>query len=107
MPVDKKLFSTHTLDAKTPFEILIRGHLWIENLINQTLIANMADPGALDLDRMGFRQKIDVAQAFGFITKEDGVALRELNRFRNRLAHDLSAEPNEGDLRNLVRLQSE
>ena len=51
---------------------------------------------------MGFRQKVDIAQAFGFISREDGYALKALNRLRNKLAHNLMAEPSESEIRDLV-----
>jgi hypothetical protein len=71
-------------------------------LVNEILAVQIVDASAIDLDRMGFRQKIDIAQAFGFISQHDGHAFRELNRLRNKLAHNLWAEPSEPDVRNLV-----
>lgn len=102
MAIDKDKFNEHLFKPDTSFEILLRGHLWMENLVNDILDVQIVDSTTLDLDRMGFRQKIDIAQAFGFISQEDGRALRELNRLRNRLAHNLWAEPSESDIRNLI-----
>ena len=106
MTIDKKQFEAHLFKPESSFEILIRGHLWIESLINQILAVHITDSSVLDVDRMGFRQKVDIAQAFGYISPEDGRALRELNRLRNKLAHNLSAEPGESDIRSLVNMLS-
>jgi hypothetical protein len=104
MAINKRQFEIHIFEPESSFEILIRGHLWIESLINQILAVHMTDSSILDIDRLGFRQKVDIAQAFGFIYPEDGRALRELNRLRNKLAHDLSAEPRESDIQNLLNV---
>jgi hypothetical protein len=100
--IDRQQFEKHLFEPESSFEILLRGHLWVESLMNSVLEAHIVDAKALDLDRVAFRQKVDIAQAFGFITQEDGAAFRVLNRLRNKLAHNLTAEPNEDDIRALV-----
>ena len=102
MTIDKKQFERHLFEPESSFEILLRGHLWIESLLNNVLEVHMVDTKALDLDRATFRQKVDIAQAFGFIEPGDGAAFRVLNRLRNKLAHNLKAEPGEEDIRELV-----
>lgn len=79
----------------------MQGHLLIETLLNQLVKAAAADARALDLDRMAFRQKVDMAQAFGLIQQRDGHALRAMNRIRSRLTHDLAAGPSEEDVLDL------
>jgi hypothetical protein len=100
--IDRKQFIRHLFEPESSFEVLLRGHLWIESLITSILEVQVVDAKALDLDRLAFRQKVDIAQAFGFIGPDDGTALRALNRLRNRLAHDLKMEPSEGDIRELL-----
>lgn len=102
MGTDMDRFEQHLFKPESSFEILLRGHLWMENLINRILELHIVNAGVLDLDRMGFRQKIDLAQAFGFISQADGNALKALNRLRNKLAHNLMAEPSEREIRDLV-----
>lgn len=99
---DIERFEQHLFEPDSAFEILLRGHLWMENLVEAILKINIVNPEALDIERMGFRQKIDIAQAFGFISPLDGIAFKALNRLRNKLAHDLMAEPSESEVRNLV-----
>jgi hypothetical protein len=102
--IDKNQFEVHLFAPESFFEILLRGHLWIENLINDVIDVHMTDPSALDLDRISFRQKIDIAQGFGFINPEDGRSLRVLNRLRNKLAHNVMAEPSQNEIRDLVNM---
>jgi hypothetical protein len=102
MTIDKKQFERHLFKPESYFEILLRGHLWIESLVNQILEVHIVDASCLDLDRMTFRQKIDVAQAFGFIGPDDGKAFRGLNRLRNKLAHNVMAEPSEEEIKSLI-----
>jgi hypothetical protein len=106
MEIDVELFEQHIFEPESAFEILLRGHLWIENLIQRIIEINIVNAGVLDLDRMGFRQKIDIAQAFGFINPEIGNAFKALNRLRNKLAHDLMAEPSESEVNHLVSVLS-
>lgn len=106
MTIDKSQFEKHLFEPESAFEILIRGHLWMEYLVNSILTINMTDSRALDLGRIGFRQKIDICQAFGFITKDDGNSLRVLNHLRNKLARNLTAEPSEREIEELIRILS-
>jgi hypothetical protein len=99
---DIERFEKHLFEPESSFEILLRGHLWIENLVERILEVNIVNPGILDFDRIGFRQKIDIAQAFGFIAPWDGHAFKALNRLRNKLAHDLMTEPSESEIGLLV-----
>jgi hypothetical protein len=106
MSIDKKQFERHLFKPESHFEILLRGHLWLESFINRILELHIVDSRYLDADRMAFRQKIDIAQAFGFIGEEDGRALRELNRLRNKLAHNVMAEPGQNETKALIGMLS-
>lgn len=107
MTIDKNQFNQHLFKPESHFEILLRGHLWLESFINRILDIHIVDASSLDTDRITFRQKIDVAQAFGFIKAGDGTALRELNRLRNRLAHNVMAEPTKGEIKALIATLSD
>lgn len=101
LTISRHQFEQHLFAPDTSFEVLLRGHLWTESLINQLLETAAVDSRALDLDRIGFRQKVDFAQAFGLIQRRDGHALRAMHRIRSKLTHDLAAGPTEDDLREL------
>jgi hypothetical protein len=102
--VDLSVFRRHIDTPANTLEVVIRGHLWIESLLNRLIEIEAADPAALDLERMGFRQKVDIAHAFGLLHPTDAVALRGLNRLRNTLAHTLAADPTDADLDRLEGL---
>jgi hypothetical protein len=57
MEIDAERFEHHIWEPESSFEILLRGHLWIESLIQRIIGINIVNAGVLDLDRMGFRQK--------------------------------------------------
>jgi hypothetical protein len=57
MEIDAERFEHHIWEPESSFEILLRGHLWIESLIQRIIEINIVNAGVLDLDRMGFRQK--------------------------------------------------
>ena len=101
MTINRQQFEQHLFAPDSSFEVLLRGHLWTESLINQLLDIAAVDSGALDLDRIGFRQKVDIAQAFGLIQRRDGHALRTMNRLRNRLTRNLDAVPTDDDVLDL------
>jgi len=101
LTISRQQFEQHLFAPDTTLEVLLRGHLWTESLINQLLEVAAVDSRALDLDRIGFRQKIDMAQAFGLIHRRDGHALRAMNRIRSRLTHEITAGPTEDDLHEL------
>jgi hypothetical protein len=102
MIINKSQFEQQLIAPTNSFEILLRGHLWAEFLLDNLLKIHMTDTGAFDLDRAGFRQKVDIAQAFGFLSADEAGALRALNRLRNKLAHELSSGPSDSDIENLV-----
>jgi hypothetical protein len=101
LTINRQQFEQHLFAPDTSFEVLLRGHLWTESLISALLEVSAADASALDLDRIGFRQKVDIAQAFGLIQRRDGHALRAMNRLRNRLTRNLAAGPTDDDVRDL------
>jgi len=101
LAINRQQFEQHLFAPDSSFEVLLRGHLWTESLINQLLEISAADSVALDLDRIGFRQKVDMAQAFGLIQRRDGHALRAMNRLRGRLTRNMTNGPTEDDVREL------
>jgi hypothetical protein len=101
LAINRQQFEQHLFVPDSSIEVLLRGHLLTEGLINGLIEVAAADSRALDLDRLGFRQKIDIAQAFGLIQRRNGHALRAMNRIRSRLTHDLAAGPTEDDLKDL------
>ena len=82
-------------------QVFLRGHLWVEKHLRDLLAAYLADPAAINLDRMTFSQKVSLAQALGAVSEDEAVPLRTLNKIRNRMAHDLTGEPAEQEIASL------
>ena len=101
MTINRQQFEQHLFTPDSSLQVLLQGHLLTESLVNQLFEAAAQDPRALELDRVGFRQKVDIAQAFGLIQRRDGHALRAMNRIRSRLTHSLAAGPAEEDVLDL------
>ncbi len=82
-------------------EVLLRGHLWLENAVIDLITAELHNPRPLNVDRMTFANKVNLVEALGLVGQNDADTLRELNKIRNRLAHDLHGEPTLDDLSRL------
>lgn len=100
MPIDLDLFMTH-MRGRGIVEVFLRGHLWLEKFLGELLESELHDPKAIHLGRMPFSQKVNLAQALGLVSPVEAEPLRVLNRIRNKLAHDLAAEPSAVELTEL------
>jgi hypothetical protein len=101
MPLRLSTFDEH-LSGDSALSIVLRGHLYVEGTLNTILEIVMARPDAMKIDRLGFRQKLDLVDAFGLLGPDLVTPLRELNRLRNRLAHNLDGEPTPEEISDLI-----
>lgn len=74
---------------------LLVAHLYLDHVVSALLSESMVAPAALDLERMGFAQKLQIAGALGLIRAEERAMLKAVNDVRNRLAHRLDFEMND------------
>lgn len=100
VPIPLSRLEAH-LSGHSKIEVLLRGHLWVEYLLNQGLEGRMVKPRAYNVDRAPFSQKVDLSEALGLTCEHLAAALRSLNRLRNRLAHTLDGEPSNAEVVNL------
>jgi hypothetical protein len=98
---DNDQFTEHLTSAR-PLEVLLRGHLWVEAELIAVLQDVLPFPNLIDLDRLNFPQKISFVAAHGFIRPEDIPAYMKLNSLRNKVAHNLTAEPGEEYANDLI-----
>jgi hypothetical protein len=89
MTLDVDAIERH-LQSDDPTHLLLRGHLWIEEVITELIRVNLLFPDWEDLKRLSFLSKIGLATALGEMAWT-GPYL-ELNRLRNKLAHDPTFE---------------
>jgi hypothetical protein len=100
--LDAALFNQQVWQCESRVEVLLRGHLWVENVLEQMLSVALARPAAAGLERLTWRQKLSLCDAVGVLTEADVDALAQLNKIRNRLTHDLSGEPTSDDVDRLI-----
>jgi len=70
---------------------ILRGHLFIERVLETLISQNMPKPHALfGRRRLGFQLKVDLARALGLLSEEYVSAFKALNNIRNDYAHRAS-----------------
>ena len=78
-----------------PIEVLLRGHLFVQQRLGALLQEVLPFPGQLDLDRMTYPAMARLGSALGLanLGPDDLAGLLKLNVLRNRLAHNLDWKP--------------
>jgi hypothetical protein len=75
------------LRADENLQLVIRAHLYAEQLLYGMLTEGLQHPAAIDLDRLTFLTKARLAAAMGLMHPEVVPALAGLNSLRNNFAH--------------------
>src|SRR3954454_9948496 len=90
MPTDKPALLA-VLNVDSPVEMLLRGHLFVEQQLTEVLREALPNPDALDFTRLNFPTLVSLGSSLGLpnLAAEDVPALLKLNTLRNRLAHRL------------------
>lgn len=81
--------------------VLLKGHLVLEQVLNQLLLGYIGKEEDLLGLHLTFSKKLDllVALSDGFHDREEIDQLREINRIRNKLAHNLDFTDFHSDLK--------
>lgn len=79
------------INAQTPLELVMRGHLWIESRMIDLLNDIVPFPSRIDFGRFTFPQKVALVAAHGGLDDDDVAAYLKLNSMRNKVAHRLDA----------------
>jgi hypothetical protein len=82
--------------------VVLKSHLLIEALLIRLLEAALPTPSALDLDRFGYLQKLELAAALSIIPTNELPPYRSLNKLRNQFAHRLNRSLSAQDLADLL-----
>lgn len=85
---------------------VIRGHAYVESNLIQLIESALPDPGALDLTRVNFPTKRELAVAMRLLSKGGKPGYAALNRLRNKFAHNIDAQFLESDEQRLYRALS-
>ncbi len=70
--------------------ILLKGHLVLEQLLNQLIHAHQLDAKRIDSMNLMFSKTLELAMAIdGRLLKDKYPHLKEINRIRNKVSHEL------------------
>jgi hypothetical protein len=87
----KEQMVTH-LDTPDAGNAVLRGHLYFEHIIMQAITEALSEPSQLDLRRLSFPSKLDLALALGLLPPSYRGIAAMLNELRNKVAHRLDFE---------------
>lgn len=88
---------TRDLGSSDPLALVLRAHLYIEGALIKRIEEALTRPDAIDVARMQFPTKLSLAIALGKLESTEKTAFLQLNRIRNRFAHNLRTELVEKD----------
>lgn len=80
---------------------LIQAHIYFEHVVAQILTEALAKPEAISLSRMGFSQRLDLVVAMALLPDELVTPIRKISGLRNKIAHDLTFEVRDSDVRDM------
>lgn len=87
--------------------VLLRGHLWIEALLEYVTRTKLARPDAIDWGNARFEHKLALAEATGAVDVPLVRAIRSFNRLRNKSAHEMLFTIDLDQVKTLVGLTNE
>ncbi|NYF15987.1 hypothetical protein HDC37_000801 [Microbacterium sp. AK009] len=82
--------------------VLLRGHLWIEALLEYAARGKLESPDAIGWGGARFEHKLALAEAVGVLDHDMAVAVRGFNGLRNRLAHELVFQVTDAEVTTLI-----
>lgn len=91
MEAEWQAFDSEFLKHRSPFETIIRGHLYVQSALINLVRTALDKPDAINLARIDFSSLVQWAVALGLIERQAGPGFHKLNSFRNRFAHNLYA----------------
>ncbi|MGG3940964.1 hypothetical protein ABEV54_05810 [Peribacillus psychrosaccharolyticus] len=74
---------------KDKLYLILRGHIYIDNQINNLLEGFLPNPDVLELYKESFYRKVILALSLNLIEQKHCDALLQFNDFRNKYAHRL------------------
>ncbi|MBR9843787.1 MAG: hypothetical protein GYB25_11530 [Rhodobacteraceae bacterium] len=67
---------------------LLNSHLAMEHVLTRLIEQQLEHDRVINLDRWSFMQKLDLAFALGLFENEIYILAKEINRLRNKMAHE-------------------
>ena len=94
------------LRSKASFELAVRGHIAIDHALNHVLVALLAEGHTVEVSRISFLLKVDIAVGLQALPAESRGLYVKLNSIRNRFAHRADATLTEKDMREVKAAMS-
>lgn len=92
---------TKRVQSGNRWQQLIQAHLYFEHVVAQLLKEALAKPEAISMSRMGFGQRLDLVVALALLPDDLVSPIRKISGLRNKIAHDLTFEIADSDVRDL------
>jgi hypothetical protein len=86
--------------------ILLKGHLIVEATLIDICSRSLPNPAGLEKENVSFRMRLSLVQALtddGVVPQAIWDALQDLNRIRNKLAHNLEPKALDSELRQFLQ----
>jgi hypothetical protein len=80
---------------------LLQSHLYYDHVITQLLSDALANPDAVNVNRMSFSQKLQFISALNLLPAQLVSSIDAINSLRNKIAHELDFEISDRDVRDL------
>lgn len=80
---------------------LLLSHIYLEHVLAQLLKDAIPFPDEISFSRMPFSQRLDLARALDLLPSDLVGAIRRITKMRNQVAHSLSFEIDEDDVKKL------
>ncbi|MCA5891985.1 hypothetical protein LEP48_01295 [Isoptericola sp. NEAU-Y5] len=103
MLFDFEAFGRQVYREENSMTMFLKGHLWVEHAMDETLRRHFKRPTALG-DRFTFSQKARMVDAIGLASSELMSSIRIMNRDRNNAVHNLEFEMTDEDLARINQL---
>jgi hypothetical protein len=90
------------VNSNSTFIISVKGNQCLEETLEQIISESLKDSSIIDIKRIPFGLKVDIAIALGSIDKSLRSPLKKINSFRNKYAHDRVARLNKKEISQLL-----
>lgn len=102
----EKLFLDN-IEKEDPLQIVVRGHLFLENELINLLESTFPQSDCLDPSDLRFPVKIKLIGALGLLSKESLPVYLKFNSLRNKFAHKLDMKITVKEIESLINSLSE
>lgn len=99
---EKERLFLDNIEQKDPLQIVVRGHLFLENELIHLLESIFPQKDCLDPSDLRFPMKVKLVGALGLLPKESLSIYLKFNSLRNKFAHRLDMEITSEEIEKLI-----